>query len=85
MIYILKPQNLEMEVFYAYIWDGVILAYWGPRNWNFMVIMPYDDFIMISTLKSILTPILALTILCPTLIYFITQRKKLCIISKLIK
>lgn len=76
---ILKPQNIGMEVYYVFIVPSAILAYRGPRCWDFALILCFYDFTVLITL----TTFLALFIVCTTLIYIITNRKKYQIMNKL--
>ena len=76
---ILIPQNIGMEVFYVFIVPSAILAYSGPRCWDFALILCYYDFTVLITL----TTFLALFIICTTLLYIITNRKNFRILNKL--
>jgi hypothetical protein len=76
---ILIPQNIGMEVFFVIFPPDVIFAYWGPRNWDFTLIMSYNYFEVMFAL----TTLLALIIVCATLVYFVNNRKNYLYVNKL--
>ncbi|MFX0074127.1 MAG: hypothetical protein ACFE96_01685 [Candidatus Hermodarchaeota archaeon] len=76
---VLKPQNIGMEVFYAYYPPNYILPLWGPRSWDFVLIMNYNDFIGIFNL----TILFVLTITFITLIHILNNRKNYLIVNRL--
>jgi hypothetical protein len=76
---ILRPQNLGMEVFYVYSPPNYLSPLWGPRSWDFIIIMNYNVFNILYPLISLLI----LSTICSTLIHIINNRKKYLIVSKL--